>query len=265
LARPGSVVVSDTLNHASLIDGCRLSRARVAVVPHRDTQAVARALESSPEADRLVVTDSYFSMDGHVADLRALRSICDEHRAALLVDEAHALGVWGPEGRGVASAQGVVPDVLIGTLGKSFGGQGAFAAASSQVLAWLWNQARSFVFSTGLSPLLAQAAMESLAFVRDGALTQRLHERVASLRGALAEEGVRPMPDAEGPIVPILLPDGVAADTLRQDLLGHGVLAQPIRPPTVPRGTSRLRLTVQAGHLADDLRTAAAIVRSVLR
>lgn len=143
LAGSDTLIVSDALNHASIVDGCRLSRARVAVTPHGAVDAVERALRDAPERRRIVVTDSYFSMDGTIAPLAALRGVCDRFDAALVVDEAHALGVWGPEGRGLCALAGVRPDVLVGTLGKSFGSSGAFVAGSSMLTRWLWNRARS--------------------------------------------------------------------------------------------------------------------------
>src|SRR5262249_14986618 len=152
LARPGDVVVSDALNHASLIDGARLSRAEVAVVPHADVGAIDRALAGRAGRRAWVLVESYYSMDADGHDLAALRHVCDEHGAALVIDEAHALGVLGPEGRGLAAAAGVRADVLVGTLGKAFGAQGAFVAGRAELRDWLWNRARSFVFSTGISP-----------------------------------------------------------------------------------------------------------------
>lgn len=154
LASPGDLIVSDALNHASIIDGSRLSRARIAVVPHLDVGAVRAALRTRETGRAWVVVESYYSMDADGPDLAQLRGACDEAGAALLVDEAHALGVLGPGGRGRCAEAGVRPDVLVGTLGKSLGSQGAFVAGRAVLKSWLWNRARSFVFSTGLSPRL---------------------------------------------------------------------------------------------------------------
>jgi 8-amino-7-oxononanoate synthase len=150
LARPGDIIVSDALNHASIIDGCRLSGASVRVVPHGDAAAVDAALAASTgAAHRWVVTEAYFSMDGDSPDLPSLRTICDRRDAALIVDEAHALGVFGPRGTGLCAAAGVRPDVLVGTASKALGLQGAFVVGPRRLRLWLWNRARSFVFSTG--------------------------------------------------------------------------------------------------------------------
>jgi len=262
LADANTVVVSDALNHASVIDGCRLSRARVVVVPHRDVAAVRRALADAPERRRLVVTDAYFSMDGTVAPVAELAEECRRARAALYVDEAHAIGVFGPEGRGICASVGVVPDVLMGTLGKAFGASGAFVAGSPTLTRWLWNAARSFVFSTGMSPAVASAAAVALPLVREGTRTRRLLANADRLRGFVARET---MDGSVGPIVPVLLGSPERAMGAMAKLLEQGVFAQAIRPPTVPRGTSRLRLTVQAGHEGAELDRAGAVLADVLR
>jgi len=261
LAGPGSVVISDALNHASLIDGCRLSRARVVVTPHRDLAAVESALSAAPEARRLVVTDGYFSMDATTARVAELRTICDRYGAALYVDEAHAFGVWGPEGRGVCGAASVVPEIWMGTLGKSFGSAGAFVAGSRALIAWLWNAARSFVFSTGLAPSSAAAALSALPEIRRGERTTSLLRNAAVVRERLGARGE----SGRGPIVPIVVGDPSRAVSAMRALLERGIFVQAIRPPTVPRGTSRLRLTVQSGHDPRDLEEAAAVIESVLR
>jgi 8-amino-7-oxononanoate synthase len=166
LLGPGDLLVSDTLNHASIIDGARLSRARVEVVPHNDIDAIASALRRRTEWRAWVAVESYYSMDADGPDLRELRAVCDRHGAGLYVDEAHALGVLGPGGRGMCAAHGILPDVLVGTFGKSFGSQGAFVAGPSVLREWLWNRARSFVFSTGLAPVCAASALRSIERIR---------------------------------------------------------------------------------------------------
>ncbi|HEU4410503.1 MAG TPA: 8-amino-7-oxononanoate synthase [Polyangiaceae bacterium] len=249
LAGPGDLVVSDALNHASIVDGCRLSRARVAVVAHRDAGAVARALaEHRPEGGRrFVVTESYFSMDGDSPDLAALRRVADDHGAALLVDEAHALGVFGPEGRGLASAQGVRPDALVGTFGKALGAQGAFVAGSADLVAWLWNRARTFVYSTGLSPLVASLVRANVAVARRAdAPRARLAALAERLRGALRALGYRVPEASHGPVVPLLVGPSRAALELSSALAERGLWVPAIRPPTVPEGSARLRVTLHA-------------------
>jgi 8-amino-7-oxononanoate synthase len=235
-----------------LIDGAKLSRARVVVVPHGDVGAVARALSERAEARAWVLVESYYSMDADGPDLGALRRACDRHRAALIVDEAHALGVLGPGGRGRCAETGVRPDVLVGTLGKAFGSQGAFVAGSADLRDWLWNRARSFVFSTGLAPVSAAAATRALAvLVEDPALPMRVAGRAAELRAGLARIGAEPI--GFGHIVPVVLGSSERAVRLSELLAERGLAVPAIRPPTVPNGTARVRFTVTAAHAADDI------------
>jgi 8-amino-7-oxononanoate synthase len=244
LAAPGDVVVSDALNHASLIDGCRLSGARVAVVPHLDLDAVAHALEGAAGARRRwVVTESYFSMDGDTPDLGRLREITLAADAALVVDEAHALGVFGPRGAGRLAQAGVAADVVIGTLGKALGLQGAFVAGPRVVRSWLWNRARSFVFSTGVSPTLAAAAeARAQRAMADEAGRERLRSAERRLRDELRRLGVAVV-SREGPVLPVVVGAEEAALALSRSLAAQGVKVQAIRPPTVAPGSSRLRFT----------------------
>ncbi len=247
LAAPGDLVVSDALNHASLIDGARLSRARVAVVGHNDHAAIDEALAARSEERAWVVVESYYSMDADGPDLGELRRICDARGAALYVDEAHALGVLGPDGRGRCAEVGVVPDVIVGTLGKAFGSQGAFVGGPAVLRDWLWNRARSFVFSTGLAPVAAAAARLALEeVVRSPRLRERVSSLAAQLRHGLAAAGLHPM--GFGHVVPILVGDSERAVEVSRRLAEHGTVVPPIRPPTVPAGTARLRLTVTARH-----------------
>ncbi|MBX3222155.1 MAG: 8-amino-7-oxononanoate synthase [Labilithrix sp.] len=264
LAAPGDLVVSDALNHASLIDGARLSRARVAVVGHNDVDAVARVLAERAEPRAWVVVESYYSMDADGPDLEALRRACDAHGAALYVDEAHALGVLGPGGRGRAADAGVTPDVLVGTLGKALGSQGAFVAGSAVLRDWLWNRARSFVFSTGLSPAAATAAARAL---EEANRTPELRARVAALgarlRAGLAALDLRPL--GFGHVVPVIVGTSERAVGLSAALATEGLLVPPIRPPTVPEGTARLRFTVTARHQESDVDRAVDVCRRALR
>jgi 8-amino-7-oxononanoate synthase len=264
LAGRGDLVVSDALNHASLIDGCRLSGARVVVTPHLDLDAVASALRGSTARRRFVVTESYFSMDGDGPDLAALASICAEEDAALVVDEAHAIGVLGPRGRGRCAAAGVVPDVMIGTLGKSFGLAGAFVGGRQTLRTWLWNRARSFVFSTAVSPALARSVEARVAEV-EAAEAPRAHLAALGeeLRAHLTmSTGVRP--GGFGPIIPVPVASAAVALSASARLLREGWVVQPMRPPTVPPGTSRLRITVRSTlTLSDVARAAVAIADAV--
>lgn len=248
LAGRGDVVFSDALNHASIIDGCRLSKARVVVVPHRDLAALGAGLAAADDpGHRWVVTESYFSMDGDIPDLLGLAALCREHNASLIVDEAHALGVFGRGGSGLLRATDARADVLIGTLGKAVGAQGAFVAGSPELRTYLWNRARSLVFSTAPSPLLARVTLAQVRRARaaDAART-RLHRLCRDVRRALASRHVPLVSDGEGPIVPVLLKDNALALRAAERLQGRGFRTRAIRPPTVPPGTARLRITLNA-------------------
>jgi 8-amino-7-oxononanoate synthase len=247
LSTPESLVVSDELNHASLIDGCRLARAKVVVTPHLEVEPVERALrERSAGTSALVVVESLFSMDGDSPDLPALRALCDRYGAWLIVDEAHALGVFGPEGAGLAAALGARPDALVGGLGKAVGAQGGFVAGSVELRTWLWNRSRPFVFSTAMSPLLCRATLQQVKATRDAeGLRSALRRKSLELRSALRARSI-PVLRSEGPIVPVLLGSNERALTAMALLREAGILAQAIRPPTVAIGAARLRLTVHA-------------------
>ena len=264
LAGSEDVIVSDALNHASIVDGSRLSRARTVVVPHLDPLAVRDALRAPRAGRALVVTESYFSMDADGPDLRALRQICDDHGAALIVDEAHALGVLGPDGRGLCQEERVTPDVLIGTFGKSFGAGGAFVAGCSALTTWLWNRARSFVFSTGLSPAVAAAAKNGIdVSLREPERRARVLAAAQQLRGGLRDLGVQPR--GFGPIVPWVVGDPARAMFVAGALRDAGIDVAAIRPPSVPAGTARLRFTVTAAHGPADVVRALQVFAGVLR
>ena len=262
LARAGDAIFSDELNHASLIDGCRLSRAEVIVFPHRDLAALEAALARSTHRRRLVVSESLFSMDGDLADVAGLAALCARHDAALVLDEAHAMGVLGPEGRGLAAAHGVVPDVLIGTFGKAVGTYGAFAATTRAIADLLWNRARPFVFSTAMPPAIAAATLASLEIVRgaEGAARRRTLEA----HGRRLREAV-PAAGGAGPIAPILVGDDRKAMELTARLLERRVFVQGIRPPTVPPGTARLRIGLSASLSESDLEAAIAALADAMR
>lgn len=262
VAGPDDVIISDELNHASIVDGCRLSKASIIVFPHLDLEGVRRALHSSRATrSRWVVTESVFSMDGDSPDLKALRSICDEHNAALYVDEAHALGVLGPGGAGLCAATGVRPDVLIGALGKAVGAQGAFAAGDRDLVDFLWNFARSFVFSTAMSPLLVDAALENLLALRaDDAARRRLGAMCRTFRELVGA----PLARWEGPIFPVVLGTPDRARRAVEVLAEHGFTGIAIRPPTVPEGTCRLRISLRADLGEGDIVRLAEAVRRCL-
>ncbi|MCK6504294.1 aminotransferase class I/II-fold pyridoxal phosphate-dependent enzyme [Myxococcota bacterium] len=230
LLERGDVVASDSLNHASLIDGLRLSGATRIIVPHGRPEVPAGA--------RLAVVEGLYSMDGDRPDLDAWRG---EHW--LLVDEAHAVGAVGPGGRGVAADQGVEPDFLVGTLGKAYGGLGAFVVGPPVVRELLVSAGRSFVFTTGLPEGAARAALLALELA-DDERRERLADRTRRLRQALAQEGIPTL--GRDHVVPIVL--GPRAMAVAAALLDRGFLVPGIRPPTVPPGTERLRITLSAAH-----------------
>jgi 8-amino-7-oxononanoate synthase len=262
---PGDCVVSDSLNHASIIDGCRLSRAQVRVVSHRNLDAFAEALTDSKRArNTWIVTEALFSMDGDEADLAALAALARRHGARLLVDEAHSLGVLGPGGRGLCQAAEVVPDVLVGTLGKAFGCAGAFVAGSRSMTRWLENRARSYVFTTGMAPPLAAAAVAAVELVRraDGARA-RVLELALQARRELATRGIS-VP-GRAPILPIVVAGDEQVMGISQGLLEAGIFVQGIRPPTVPPGSSRLRLTVSAAHAPEQVLIACAVIGDAVK
>lgn len=265
LVGPGDVVFSDALNHASLIDGCRLSRAEVYVYRHLDAGHLGALLERHCSTDRaaLVVTESYFSMDGDIGALGAIEVLARKHGAGFMVDEAHALGVLGPSGFGLCAEQGAQPDILVGTLGKAFGLAGAFVAGQPDTVRLVENRARSFVFSTAIPPAIAAAAITATDIIEAAnAERQRVTDLADRLRSGLRELGFR-VTDGRGPIIPVHVGPPEATMQLSQALLEQGVFVHGIRPPTVPSGTSRLRVTVMATHSDDDVCAALDAFRAV--
>jgi 8-amino-7-oxononanoate synthase len=256
LLRAGDMVFSDELNHASIIDGCRLSRAEIVVFPHRDLGSLERALTATSGRRRVVISESLFSMDGDIADVEGLARTCRDHNAAFILDEAHAVGVHGREGAGIAFERGVVPDVVVGTLGKAVGVFGAFAATSSAIAELLLNRARPFVFSTGLPPAIAAAASCSIDLIRGNEGEQRrrrLRERVIAFRHAIPRSGG----SNAAAIAPVHVGNDERVVQLSTSLLAAGVFVPAIRPPTVPEGSSRLRVSLSAGLSMPDLSKAA--------
>lgn len=241
-------IFSDALNHASIIDGCRLARAVVRVYPHNDLDALASLLEASTARRKVIVTDGLFSMDGDVARLQDLVVLKNRHGAHLVVDEAHSTLLYGPTGAGLAEAAGVADqiDFQIGTLSKAIGAQGGFVACSATRRSWLLNVARSYIFSTALPAPVVAAARAALQTASDGVLRAQLWQRVAQLSTALNRSLV-------SPIVPILLYHEDAAVAASHALLEAGFHVTPIRPPTVPPGTCRLRVALSAAHSPADI------------
>jgi 8-amino-7-oxononanoate synthase len=263
LSGPGSLLVSDAYSHASLVDACRLSRARVVVTPHRDVDAVDAALASRDEQRAVVITESVFSADGALAPLRQLHEVCRRHRALLIVDEAHGLGVRGPGGRGLLHELGLAgaPDVVMTTtLSKALGSQGGAVLGAAAVRDHLIDAARPFIFDTGLAPAAVGAALAALRVL--GAEPWR-PEAVLRHAGALAQicEVAQPPQSA---VVSVILGAPEVALAAATACLDAGVRVGCFRPPTVPAGTSRLRLTARASLDADDLELARTVLTDVL-
>jgi 8-amino-7-oxononanoate synthase len=262
LVGTGDAIFSDELNHASLIDGCRLSRAAVHVYRHRDVRHLEELLQASKEGGmKLIVTDSVFSMDGDCAPLEPIVALARRCGAAVMIDEAHAVGVVGPHGAGLAAKLGLSGeiDVHMGTLSKALGAYGAYVAGSKVLIDFLVNRARTFIYSTGLAPALAAAADMALTLVEtEPWRVAQLWENASYLRRALTAAGFTVAP-TESPILPVMVGEPENALRLADALLARGVYVIAIRPPTVPPGTARLRVTPIASHSRADLeRTVAA-------
>ncbi|MEP6493683.1 MAG: 8-amino-7-oxononanoate synthase [bacterium] len=255
----GDVIFSDALNHASLIDGCRLSRAATHVYAHGDPDSLKSLLDQHRHSARrtLIVTDGVFSMDGDTAPLTAIVDLAHRYDAWTYVDDAHAVGVVGHDGRGSASVAGIQGDIdiSVGTFGKAFGVAGAFVYGSATLTRYLLNRARSFVFSTGVMPAQAAASREALRIVRaEPELRERLAVNARSLHQSLRDVGIRPIGIETQHILPIVVGDQADTMHLAAALADHGYLVGAVRPPTVPEGTSRLRITVSAAHTPEHIR-----------
>ncbi|MGM0516482.1 MAG: 8-amino-7-oxononanoate synthase [Pseudomonadota bacterium] len=254
----GDTVLADRLDHASLIDAVQLSGARLSRYRHNDMADLERRLGDA-RGERMILTDGVFSMDGDVAPLAELVELAERFDAWLVVDEAHAFGVLGREGRGTFEAAGIEPGervLRVGTLGKAFGTAGAFVAGAAEPLEVLLQRARTYLFTTAQPPAVAEASRAALSIVRgEGWRRDRLRELVDVFRGrAEALAGLEPMPSAT-PIQPLLVGDSDRALMLAERLVGYGLMVPAIRPPTVPRGSARLRVTLSATHSDEDLQT----------
>ena len=256
LAGRGDWVVEDRLNHASLIDAAILSRARLRRYPHVDVAALERILAQSASQNKLVLTDGVFSMDGDRAPLAAIARICARHGAWLMVDDAHGMGVLGKTGAGSLEVVGLgmeaVP-ILMGTFGKAFGVFGAFVAGSHVLIESLIQVARSYVYTTALPPALAETIRVSLRLVRAGSERRKhLSALIGRFTTKAAERGL-PLTGSDTPIQPLILGEASKAVAVSEALKAHGILIVPIRPPTVPKGTARLRVTLSAAHSEDQV------------
>lgn len=267
LAGPGDVVFSDALNHASIIDGCRLSRAEVFVYDHGDMEHLAWGLEQAEGRGALIVTDSVFSMDGEIAPLQEIVGLASAHDVRVMVDEAHATGAIGPGGRGAVAAAGLEDevDVVVGTLGKALGSYGAYACCDATTAKLLINTARSLIFSTALPPPVVAAAGAALELLEEQPRrVDKLAANARALREELAAEGFD-VEETGSHIVPLIVGDSDTAMRLCEAAIERGVFAQAIRPPTVPEGTARLRLAVMSSHRRSELRDAARVLGRAAR
>jgi 8-amino-7-oxononanoate synthase len=264
LARKGAELFADRLNHASLNDAMLLARARFHRYAHLDLEALSGLLERSRAAERVVLTDSVFSMDGDLAPLDSLARVCERHGAWLVVDDAHGFGVLGPQGRGAAAHFGLGGErlVYVGTLGKAAGVSGAFVAAGAPVIESLIQQARTYIYTTASPPALAHALLKSIELIAsEDWRREHLARLVGRLKSALAETAW-PLLPSDTPIQPLLVGDSRAATALAAKLSAKGMLVPAIRPPTVPVGRARLRISLSAGHRPEDVDDLAAALRA---
>jgi len=269
LARPGDVVFCDELNHASLVDGCHLSQAEVFIYDHADVEHLAWGIREAEGRGTLIVTESVFSTDGDVAPLEEIVDLAERHELRTVIDEANGTGALGPGGRGALAEAGLEDqvDVIVGTLGHALGSHGGFAACDRQMTRYLLNAARPFVFSTALAPPAVAGALAALDLLEEKPRrVAKLAANADALRGSLMREGFD-VGDSVTQIVPVLIGDAELAVRMCDAALARGVCAQPVRPPTVPAMTARLRLAVMATHreeeLVDAARTLGAVARSL--
>lgn len=263
LMNKNSIIISDELNHASIIDGCRLSGARIERYNHKDIEHAEHILKNYKSSHKMIITDGVFSMDGDIAPLDKLYELGKEYNALLMVDDAHSTGVLG-NGRGTAHHFGLTDvDVQLGTLSKALGSVGGYVAGRKELIEYLVNYSRSFIFSTALSPADIGAALEALNIVKNEPLVvKQLNENTAYMANKLQSMGIEC--DDETPIFPIIVGDNERALSLAHELEARGIIITAIRPPTVPVGESRLRMTVTAAHSQEQLDYVANTLRDLL-
>src|SRR3954451_19350856 len=267
LAGEGDVVFSDALNHASIVDGCRLSRAETFVYDHCDTEHLEWGLREAGGRGALIVTDGLFSMDGDIAPLEEVVELAQRYDARVMVDEAHSTGTLGPSGRGAVADAGLEHevDIVVGTLGKSLGSYGAYVCCDKPMAKYLVNMARTLIFSTALPPPAVAGALAALELLREQpGRVDKLARNAEAMRGALAAQGLE-AGASETHILPLVVGDATAAMDACERALAQGVFCQAIRPPTVPHGSSRLRIAVMASHTKSELRWAAGVLARAIR
>jgi len=266
LADRDAHIFSDALNHACLIDGARLARAQVTVYPHLDMGALAEGLAASKAPVRIVATDAVFSMDGDIAPVPQLVELCERHDAWLVLDDAHGVGVLGAAGRGTLEHFGIRSPriVYMATLGKALGGYGAFVSGEASLVEWLLQRARTYIYSTALPPMAAAVATRALELMdEDRSLLASLRRRIGELHAALAGIGLRGAL-TQTAIQPVILGAAARAVEVSARLAERGMLVPAIRPPTVPEGTSRLRISLSAAHRAEEIEALASALRGHL-
>ncbi len=269
LARRGDDIFADRLSHASIIDGCLLSRANLTRYPHSDVNSLEDLLKKSTAKNRLIITDSVFSMDGDVAPLKVIIGLAEKYGATVYIDDAHGVGALGENGRGTLEHCGLgdspSPHVIeLGTLGKAFGSCGAFITGSNELIKYLTNKARSFIYSTALPPGVCTASLAALEIIQaEPERRERLRENADFIRTGLNQLGLDTL-KSETQIIPVII--GSAEETMHvaSRLLTLGVFVQGIRPPTVPEGTSRLRITVTSEHTRAELETVLGAIKTAI-
>jgi 8-amino-7-oxononanoate synthase len=267
LARPGDIVFSDELNHASLIDGCRLSRAEVFVYDHGDVEHLAWGLSQAQGRGALIVSEAVFSMDGDVAPLEDIVELAERHRIRVVIDESHGIGALGPGGRGLLAEFGLEDhvDVILGTLEKSFGSYGAFVACDRTMTQYLVNSARTLIFSTAPSPPAIAGAAAALALLEERPrLVARLQLNAATLCEGLEQEGFG-LNGSSTHIMSVVVGDPAVALSMCEAALSRSLFAQAIVPPAIPSLGARLRLTVMASHRPEELEAAARVLGKAAR
>lgn len=261
IVKKGDLILSDELNHASIIDGCRLSRAEVKVYPHKDVQSLEKMLRESRQERKLIVTDGIFSMDGDIAPLPEIVELAEKYDAMVMVDDAHATGVLGKHSRGTCELFNVEADISMGTLSKALASMGGYVAGSYELIDYLRNSARSFIYSTALPPPAVAAAKAAIEVIEKENPAKKLWQNVALYKRGLEEMGFEITSETQ--IIPLLT--GEAGKTMQaaEELERLGVYALGIRPPTVPEGMGRIRTSLMATHSERDINEALYALRAV--
>jgi 8-amino-7-oxononanoate synthase len=261
------IIISDKYNHASIVDGCILSRAKIKRYRHKDIKDLKRVLEkNSPNKKILIITDTIFSMDGDIASLKEIVSLARDNSCLLMVDEAHATGVFGKRGSGIVEHFNLKGDdalIQMGTLSKALGSLGGYIAAKKEIINYIINKGRAFIYTTALPPINVACAIEALNIIQDEPqIRKKLEENSLKTREGLKNIGFNIM-DSQSQIIPILVEDSASAVKFAEQLIEQGIFVIPIRPPTVPEGTSRIRLSLTAAHSDEDIEKSLEILKKI--